>query len=54
MPASPARLSWPWAAGGAAEDAHRALREFLEQCERGSPVAVETIGNWYWIVGLSA
>jgi transposase len=27
-----------------------ALREFLERCERGSPVAVETIGNWYWIV----
>ncbi|MFQ5946431.1 MAG: IS110 family transposase [Anaerolineae bacterium] len=27
-----------------------ALRRFLEECERGSPVAVETIGNWYWIV----
>ena len=27
-----------------------ALREFLERCEHGSPVAVETIGNWYWIV----
>ena len=27
-----------------------ALREFLEQCEPGSPVAVETTGNWYWIV----
>ena len=27
-----------------------ALRSFLERCERGSPVAVETIGNWYWIV----
>ena len=26
------------------------LREFLERCEQGSPVAVETIGNWYWIV----
>jgi transposase len=26
------------------------LREFLGRCERGSPVAVETIGNWYWIV----
>ena len=26
-----------------------ALRGFLERCERGSPVAVETIGNWYWI-----
>jgi transposase len=27
-----------------------ALRGFLERCEPGSPVAVETIGNWYWIV----
>jgi transposase len=27
-----------------------ALREFLERCDRGSPVAVETTGNWYWIV----
>ncbi len=27
-----------------------ALRQFLERCESGSPVAVETIGNWYWIV----
>ncbi len=27
-----------------------ALRHFLERCERGSPVAVETIGNWYWII----
>jgi transposase len=27
-----------------------ALRQFLERCARGSPVAVETIGNWYWIV----
>lgn len=27
-----------------------ALREFLAGCERGSPVAVETVGNWYWIV----
>ena len=25
------------------------LRDFLEECEPGSPVAVETIGNWYWI-----
>jgi transposase len=32
------------------EHARGALREFLERCERGSPVAVETIGNWYWIV----
>ena len=27
-----------------------ALQQFLERCERGSPVAVETVGNWYWIV----
>lgn len=27
-----------------------ALREFLSACEAGSAVAVETIGNWYWIV----
>lgn len=27
-----------------------ALRQFLEGCDRGSPVAVETTGNWYWIV----
>jgi len=26
-----------------------ALRSFLEEFEAGSPVAVETIGNWYWI-----
>jgi transposase len=26
------------------------LRQFLERCERGSPVALETTGNWYWIV----
>lgn len=27
-----------------------AIRKFLEKFERGSPVAVETVGNWYWIV----
>lgn len=27
-----------------------AFRRFLRRCERGSPVAVETVGNWYWIV----
>ena len=26
------------------------IKEFLNQCEPGSPVAVETIGNWYWII----
>jgi len=23
---------------------------FLATCQRGSPVAIETIGNWYWII----
>jgi transposase len=27
-----------------------ALQAVLARCQRGSPVAVETIGNWYWIV----
>ena len=27
-----------------------ALQAFLSTCEPGSPVAVETVGNWYWIV----
>jgi len=27
-----------------------ALQQFLATCPRGSPVAVETVGNWYWIV----
>ncbi|MFN3286638.1 MAG: IS110 family transposase [bacterium] len=26
-----------------------AFRRFLAACEPGSPVAVETVGNWYWI-----
>lgn len=26
------------------------LRGFLERMDVGSPVAVETVGNWYWIV----
>jgi transposase len=26
------------------------LRAFLSAWEKGSPVAVETIGNWYWII----
>ena len=26
------------------------IRQFLSRWEKGSPVAVETIGNWYWIV----
>jgi len=27
-----------------------AIRQFLSQWDASSPVAVETIGNWYWIV----
>jgi transposase len=27
-----------------------AIRDFLKGCEPGSPVAVETVGNWYWLV----
>ena len=27
-----------------------ALQQFSRRCDRGSPVAVETVGNWYWIV----
>jgi transposase len=26
------------------------LKGFLSQFDKGSPVAVETVGNWYWIV----
>jgi hypothetical protein len=28
-----------------------AVKEFLTGWKAGIPVAVETIGNWYWIVG---
>jgi type II secretory pathway pseudopilin PulG len=46
---------WPgWTAGLVREQRipheRGALQQFLERCEHGSPVAVETIGNWYWIV----
>jgi len=27
-----------------------AIREFLAEWDPGSPVAVETVGNWYWLV----
>jgi transposase len=27
-----------------------AIREFLAEWDAGSPVAVETVGNWYWLV----
>jgi hypothetical protein len=36
---------WPWL-----PHERGALQQFLARCEPGSPVAVETIGNWYWIV----
>jgi len=26
------------------------IQRFLQQFDRGSPVALETVGNWYWIV----
>lgn len=32
------------------EHARGAIRQFLAQCDPGSPVAVETARNWYWIV----
>lgn len=32
------------------EHAPGVIRRFLERYPKGSPVAVETIGNWYWIV----
>ena len=32
------------------EHARAAIRDFLRRWEPGSPVAVETVGNWYWIV----
>jgi len=32
------------------EHAPEALREFLAAWEPRSPVEVETVGNWYWIV----
>jgi len=28
-----------------------AIRRYLGRFECGSPVAVETVGNWYWIIG---
>lgn len=26
------------------------IKEFLDRWEKGGPVAIETIGNWYWLV----
>ncbi len=31
-----------------------ALQQFLADCEPGSPVAIETVGNWYWLVDETA
>ena len=49
------RCRWrPWTghAGTEGRIAHTrgALQQCLTTCERGSPVALETVGNWYWIV----
>ena len=27
-----------------------AIKEFLAQFPEGTPVALESVGNWYWIV----
>ena len=35
---------------GRIEHERGAIRSFLGSFEANSPVAVETIGNWYWIV----
>lgn len=32
------------------EHGRGAIRESLRACEQGTPVAVEAVGNWYWIV----
>lgn len=32
------------------EHAPGAVRRYLNGCEPGTPVAVEAIGNWYWII----
>ncbi len=42
------------ATGGPAREARipharGALQDCWQGCDRGSPVAVETIGRWYWI-----
>jgi hypothetical protein len=37
-------------AGRRIEHQRGSIREFLQPYSPGSPAAVETIGNWYWIV----
>src|SRR5256886_10801136 len=32
------------------QHAHGSIKNFISRWERQSPVAVETVGNWYWIV----
>src|SRR5262249_46195288 len=41
---------WPTAPRAQIPHERGALQEFLQGCDPGSPVAVETTGNWYWIV----
>ena len=30
--------------------APKAIKDYLSQFPEGTPVALETVGNWYWIV----
>jgi hypothetical protein len=30
--------------------AHGTIKNFVHRWTEGSPVAVETVGNWYWVV----
>ena len=32
------------------QHAHGTIKNFVHRCSAGSPVAVETVGNWYWVV----
>src|SRR6266705_174957 len=32
------------------QHAHGSIKNFIYRWERQSPVVVETVGNWYWIV----
>ena len=29
---------------------HGTIKNFVNRWSQGSPVAVETVGNWYWVV----
>ena len=48
--ASVARADGQLVREGRIEHERGAIQAFLQRCESGSSVAVETIGNWYWIV----